>query len=177
MKRLIPATERERALDLWRTFMLNYLPGKELQASVEEFVEERTTKQRNALFGVAYTALADQMGLSGSREKDDLHEFMLGEYFGWREKAVMGAIRRYPVRTTTTNEHGDRDVLSVRQQMAFYAWLQKRAANYGYDVPDPDPEWFRKAEREAELEEQAKRYEPDEQTADHTSWAGWLKGH
>ena len=157
MKRLIPAIERDRALDLWRNFLLHYLPGKDLAVSVEEAVEERTEQQRRSLFGCAYKALMEQMGLAGQRDKDQLHEMMCGEYWGWRERETLGAVKRVPVRTTTRNERDERDVISVRQQMAFYKWLQQRAAEYGYDVPDPDPEWFRQAAREAELEEQAQR--------------------
>ena len=157
MKRLIPATERDRAIELLANFVRNHLPGKELVVDVYEFAEERTGKQRRSLFGVAYKSLMDQMGLAGEREKDQLHEMMCGEYWGWTWSSTLGARARVPVRTTTRNELGERDVLSVRQQMAFYDWLQRRAAAYGYDIPDPEPEWFRKAEREAELEEQARR--------------------
>ena len=157
VKRLIPATERDRAIELLANFVRHYLPGKELSVDVEEFAEERTGKQRRALFGVAYKSLMDQMGLAGEREKDQLHEMMCGEYFGWRDASTMGATSRVPARTTTRNEAGERDVLSVRQQMAFYAWLQRRAAEYGYEIPDPEPEFYRRAEREAELEEQARR--------------------
>lgn len=135
----------------------HFLPGRELVVSVEEFVPERTVKQRNTLFGVAYKSLMAQMGLAGEREKQDLHRHLCGEYWGWRHLGGLGTAFRYPLRTTTTNEAGQRDVISTREQLAFYAFIQRQAAQYGYDVPDPDPEWFRKAEREAELEEQARR--------------------
>lgn len=155
--RLIPATDRGEAVASFARLVEHFLPGRELVVTVDEFVPERTTKQRNSLFGVAYRALMEQMGLRGKREQDDLHRDMCGEYFGWRELPSLCGARRQPVRTTTTDERGERDVLSVRQQMAFYAWLQQQAATMGYDVPDPDKEWFRRAEREAELEEQARR--------------------
>ena len=157
VSRPIPATNREDAIASFARLVQHFLPGRELVVQVEEFVPERSAKQRASLFGVAYKSLMEQMGLSGAKEKDDLHTFMLGEFFGWREKQVLGQTLRFPVRTTTTDENGRRDVLTVRQQMAFYAWIQQRAAEYGYDVPDPDPEWSRRAEREAEIEEQARR--------------------
>jgi hypothetical protein len=155
--RAIPATNREDAIASFARLVQHFMPGRELVVKVEEFVPERSAKQRASLFGVAYRALMEQMGLSGAREKDQLHADMCGEYFGWREKPGLGSTLRSPLRTTTTDENGRRDVLSVRQQMAFYAWIQRRAAEFGYDVPDPDPEWYRKAEREAEIEEQAGR--------------------
>ena len=146
VKRLIPATERDRAIELLANFVRHYLPGKDLSVDIEEVAEERTGKQRRALFGVAYKSLMEQMGLAGEREKDQLHEMMCGEYWGWTWSLTLGARSRVPVRTTTRNERGERDVLSVRQQMAFYAWLQRRAAEYGYEIPDPEPEFFRRAE-------------------------------
>ena len=155
--RTIPATNREDAINSFARLVLNFLPDRELVVTVEEFVPERSAKQRASLFGVAYKSLMEQMGLSGSREKDQLHADMCGEYFGWREKPGLGSMIRSPVRTTTTDENGRRDVLTVRQQMAFYAWIQRKAAEYGFEVPDPDKEWFRRAEREAEIEEQARR--------------------
>ena len=157
VSRTLPAATRDEAFASFARLVQNFLPGRDLVVTVEEVKEDRSTKQRAALFGVAYASLMAQMGLRGAREKDDLHEFMLGEYFGWRERPGLGPPRKFPIRTTTTDENGKRDVISVRQQMDFYAFIQQRAAEGGYDVPDPDKEWFRKAEREAELEEQARR--------------------
>lgn len=155
--RVIPATDREDAIQSFARLVNNFLPGRELKVTVEEVKEERSGKQRSALFGCAYKALMEQMGLAGESEKNDLHEFLCAEFWGWREKNIMGQIHRYPIRTTTRGEDGKRDVISVREQLEFYAWIQRRAAENGYDVPDPDKEWFRKAERDAELEEDAKR--------------------
>ena len=157
--RLIPAATRDEGIASFARFASHFLPGRDLVLSVEEAREERTPKQRAALFGVAYASLMAQMGLHGAREKDDLHEFMLGEFFGWRERPGLGWSRKFPVRTTTTDEHGRRDVLSTRQQIAFYKFIQQRAAEFGYDIPDPDKEWYRRAEREEELERQAQRAE------------------
>lgn len=151
--RLIPAAKRDEWIASFARFVSHFMPGRELVVSVQEYVPERTAKQRNSLFGVAYKALMEQMGLRGERDKQELHNLFCGDYWGWRD---VGMVRR-PVRTTTTDEHGRRDVISIRQQMAFYAFIQQRAAEYGYDVPDPEKEWFRKAEREAELEQQAAR--------------------
>lgn len=157
-RRIIPAVNRTRSLAIWCAYIeAQFDPGKDIVVTAEEFVPERTPKQRNSMFGVAYKALMEQMGLAGEREKEQLHEMMCGEYWGWRWKQMLGGRKRVPIRTTTTNEHGERDVLTTRQQMAFYAWLQQRAAEYGYEIPEPNAEWHRRAEREAELADQARR--------------------
>lgn len=156
--RTITAGNREGDIESLGRLLAAFLPGRELTVTIEEAKAERSDLQRRSLFGCAYKALMAQMGLSGESEKNDLHEFLCGEFWGWREKNIMGQIHRYPIRTTTRGEDGKRDVISVREQLDFYAWIQRRAAENGYDVPDPEKEWFRKAERDAELEEEAKRY-------------------
>lgn len=158
--RIIPPEDRSSAIDGFARLVRDFLPGRELKVTVEEHVPERSARQRASLFGVAYKALMAQMGLSGEREKAELHAFLCGEFFGWRQKQVLGETRKLPVRTTTTNENGQRDVISVRQQMEFYEWIQRKAAEFGFDVPDPDPEWFRRAEREAEIEALAAQQRP-----------------
>lgn len=152
-ERIIPAQDREQAIASFARLVEHFLPGRELVVTVDEVKEERSEKQRRSLFGVAYKSLMEQMGLRGESDKQELHEVFCGGYWGWKE---VGMVRR-PVRTTTKDENGKRDVLSVRQQMAFYSFIQQRAAEYGYDCPDPDPGWFRRAEREEELERQAER--------------------
>ncbi len=150
--RTITAGNREGDIESLGRLLAAFLPGRELTVTIEEAKAERSDLQRRSLFGCAYKALMAQMGLSGESEKNDLHEFLCGEFWGWREKNIMGQIHRYPIRTTTRGEDGKRDVISVREQLDLYAWIQRRAAENGYDVPDPDKEWFRKAERDAELE-------------------------
>ena len=150
--RTITAANREGDIESLGRLLAAFLPGRELTVTIEEAKVERSDLQRRSLFGCAYKALMAQMGLAGESEKNDLHEFLCGEFWGWREKNIMGQIHRYPIRTTTRGEDGKRDVISVREQLDFYAWIQRRAAENGYDVPDPDKEWFRKAERDAELE-------------------------
>ena len=150
--RTITAANREGDIESLGRLLEAFLPGRKLTVTVEEAKVERSDLQRRGLFGCAYKALMAQMGLAGESEKNDLHEFLCGDFWGWREKNIMGQIHRYPIRTTTRGEDGKRDVISVREQLDFYAWIQRRAAENGYDVPDPDKEWFRKAERDAELE-------------------------
>ena len=116
------------------------------EVTVQRYVRERTDRQRRSMFGVAYKALMEFSGLRGSREKEQLHWWMCGEYYGWRQ-SVIG--NRVPARTTTTNERGERDVISTVDQLDFYAFLQQQGAKVGCEVPDPDPFWREKAEREA----------------------------
>ena len=152
MTRTLPATDRASAIESLARYLAICLPGKELVVTVEEYRPARSAKQRSALFGCAYKALMEQMGLRGERDKEALHTMLCGEYFGWREVETLGSVRRVPVRTTTINADGKRDEISVKEALEFYAFIQERAAEYGYDVPDPDPAWRDRARLDAELE-------------------------
>jgi hypothetical protein len=61
--RLIPAHDRELAIASLSRLLGQYLPGRDLVVTVEEAKQERSAKQRRTLFGVAYAALMEQMGL------------------------------------------------------------------------------------------------------------------
>jgi len=109
----------------------------EWEVRIVRATKQRTDDQNHALFGVAYKALRDQTG----NDVDDLHTYFLGEYFGWVEHDVMGRSKLKPRRTTTTDEQGKRQVLNTVDFADFYDFIQRRAAEAGYIVPDPDPLW------------------------------------
>lgn len=116
-----------RGLDPKRTFVIE----------AKLYQKPRTDEQNKALWGVAYRALRDQSG----NEPEDLHTFFCGEFFGWVQHEVMGQTKRKPVRTTTHDEQGRRSVMNTLWFADFYNFIQQRAAENGYDVPDPDPLW------------------------------------
>ena len=157
IERTISASNRDTGIYEFARLAKYFRPGKDITLTVSEVKRERTSKQLHALFGVAYKSLMDQMGLRGAAEKDELHATFCGEFFGWRTDVILGVARKVPVRTTTTDENGNRDVISSREQLELYSFIQQKSAEYGYTVPDPDREWFRKADRDAELEAEAKR--------------------
>lgn len=111
------------------------------QFAVTKYHKPRSDKQRKALFGAAYRPLMEYMGLRGERDKEDLHAFFCGEYWGWHP-----VLKNKPVRTTTRNERGEREEINTVDALEFYAFIQQRAAEQGVMVPDPDPFW---KEREA----------------------------
>ena len=133
----IPSDKRDAVVSNLAGFVLKYLPGKQLRVSVDRITNRRTNQQNRALWGCAYRALSDQTG----NDMEDLHLYFCGEYFGWNNVLVMNQRRHKPIRTTTHNEHGERDVISTIELAAFYAFVQQRSAQLGYDIPDPDPEW------------------------------------
>lgn len=141
LEREIPPQDRDTAIASLAAQLRRYLPGVRLEVRVRRKKRERSDLQNRALWGCAYKALQQQTG----NDPDDLHIYFCGEFFGWKVVTVMGQARRVPVRTTTKDEDGHRDVIDKGLMADFYDALQRRAAMVGYDVPDPDPEWFRGA--------------------------------
>lgn len=119
-----------------RSFVVSFAP----------LTKKRTEKQRRALFGAAYRALMEFAGLAGSEDKRELHRFMCRKYFGERSDKLG---RMVPLRTTTTNERGEKDEIDTQEALRFYEFLQREGASVGCYVPDPDPFWREQARRAA----------------------------
>lgn len=136
--RQIPPNSRQTAIAQLGRMIEQFLPGKPLVVTVERLKRQRSDLQLRALWGCAYKALREQTG----NDPEDLHAYFAGEYWGWEEFEIMGQIRKRPRRTTTRDENGRRDVISTVVMADFYDFIQRRSAEMGYDVPDPDPRWF-----------------------------------
>jgi hypothetical protein len=126
----LPRTGREAVADRLRAFLLAALPGKELRVEVCEHRKRRSDDQNRALWGLAYKILHDATG----NDPEDLHEFFLGEHFGWEVIDVMGQKRRVPIRRSSK--------LSRVEFAEFFDFIQRRSAEtVGVFIPDPDPNW------------------------------------
>lgn len=99
------------------------------------FRRKKTERQNNAMWGVAYKTLSDFTG----HTEPELHEILLKLYFGEVEYELLGVKDTKPRRTTTTNEHGERDELSREKMAEFFSFIQMKAAEIGCFVDDPNP--------------------------------------
>ena len=105
---------------------------------IKRLIKERSNPQNAALWGCAYKFLSTETG----NDPEDLHTYFCGEHFGWKLEHVMGTQKRKPIRTTTADENGKRDVISTEALSDFYDFIQRRSAEtIGLQVPDPDPDW------------------------------------
>ncbi len=116
-------------------------PSKSWRIEVKELRKERTDKQLGALFGLAYDRIMEATGLQGDSDKRQLHRDFCGDFFGWTD-GPLG--RQKPMRTTTTNEKGERDVIDAKTMAEMYDFIQRKASEFGIDVPDPNPLHFRR---------------------------------
>ncbi len=127
------ATEAERSR--W----LAFVQGQQMpiQVSCEPWKATRSNEQNALLFGGVYPPIAEAMGY----EVADIHEYMLGCHFGWVEVKVPKkptspeGIETRPFRTTTTNEHGKRDVLKADEFSRFLDTVERIAAKAGVFMP------------------------------------------
>ena len=138
---VLPETGRERIADNLHAFVLAAFPGKRVRITVRRDTKQRSLEQNAYLFGVCYPPLREATGY----ELGDIHEFLLGGHFGWREKRVPKSakfpdgIERVPLRTTTTNAEGRRAVLSKMEFGEYVDYVQRFAAQHGVFIPDADP--------------------------------------
>lgn len=121
---------------------LSSLPmDKAWKITIAEHRKTRSNEQNNALWGVAYVAIHEASG----NDPEDMHEYFCGEYFGWVERPMFGQRKKRPRRTTTTDASGRRSVLTTIEFMDFYGFIQRRMAEFGIYVPDPNEEVNRAA--------------------------------
>lgn len=139
---ILPKHGRDFLIARISKFLQEAMPDKQIIVTVEQYKKERTIKQNNSLFGVAYPAMMAHIGLQGDEEKKALHKQMCGMFFGWSVSEVYGVKRRVPKRTTTRNEEGKPDVIKRDQMSEFYAFVQRVGSENGCYVPDPDPLWL-----------------------------------
>jgi hypothetical protein len=139
---ILPTHNRETALSLAHMVLASLDELVAWRVVVEPVIVERTLQQNKYLNGVAYKMLGDKTGY----ERDELHEYFLGLFFGWKEKKVprkpsnLNGIESVPVRTTTTDETGKRTVLSTDEFWKYVEFLQRFAAQkLQMVIPDPDP--------------------------------------
>lgn len=139
---ILPTHNREKALQLAHTVLASLDELVAWQVTVEPVQVDRTLQQNKYLNGVAYRLIGEKTGY----ERDEIHEYFLGLFFGWKKKKVPRkpsnpkCVESVPVRTTTRNEKGKRSILSTEEFWKYVEFLQRFAAEKLYMViPDPDP--------------------------------------
>jgi hypothetical protein len=102
---------------------------------VREHKPLRSTQQNRFLFGLVYPEILKQGRLQGWN-KDDLHEYCLGECFGWESLEGFGRRRIRPIKRSSG--------LNKQEFSDYIAFIQQRMAEHGIFVPDADPDYFLK---------------------------------
>ena len=126
------ATETERTR--WLAFVAKQpLP---LDVECKPYKRSRSNEQ-NALLWAMYAPIAEAMGF----DRADLHEWFCGRMWGWKDQKVPRTPRNpeglvsMPVRTTTRNEEGKRNVIDAKTFAEFVDMVDRTAAQAGVFVP------------------------------------------
>jgi hypothetical protein len=102
--------------------------GKAWEWTCAPYKRRRSTQQNAYLWGVCYATILREGGeaLRGW-SSDDLHEYFLGEHFGWETLEGFGRKRLRPLKRSSK--------LSTAEFAAFVDFIQRKAAELGIYVP------------------------------------------
>ena len=91
---------------------------------------QRSTSQNAYIWGVCYETILEH----GLREQGwtagDLHDYFLGEHFGWETLEAFGRRRMRPIKRSSG--------LSKTEFTDYIAFIQRKAADLGVYIPDPE---------------------------------------
>ena len=105
-------------------------PDKTWAIEVTEWKKPRTNQQNAFLWGVAYPAILEGGGeaLAGWT-RDDLHEYFLGECFGWETLEGFGRKRMRPLKRSSA--------LTKQEFSEYLNFLENRCMDMGITIPEP----------------------------------------
>lgn len=138
----LPPKDREAAIARLVPILAVFQSGRPVNVKLSIARPERTPPQLKYLWGVAIKMLAEH----GGYDPEDVHEYLCGSYFGWRTKRLPGGrSEEVPIRTTTVDADGNRDVIDGDEFWKYVEFCQRVGARAGVVIPDPDPEAFKGA--------------------------------
>jgi hypothetical protein len=97
-----------------------------LRVTIEEAKSRRSDQQNKYLWGVCYATLLKHLP---GWDAQDIHEYFLGEHFGWETLEGMGKRRLKPLHRSSK--------LSTTEFAGFVDFIQRKAAELGVVIPDP----------------------------------------
>jgi hypothetical protein len=127
---ILPPDHREPAANRMLAFALAMLPGKRIRVEVSEYRKRRSDEQNRYLWGCVYPAIISAGGeqLRGWTS-EDVHEYLLGEIYGWETLEGFGRKRLRPLRRSSK--------MTTVEFSEYVAQIQQRMAVLGIYVPDP----------------------------------------
>jgi hypothetical protein len=131
MRRIFPRNTRKEAIAQAVAVLVRDIDeSKAWQITVEEFKKPRTNQQNAYLWGVVYPAILEAGGeMLRGWLADDLHEYFLGEIYGWETLEGMGRKRLRPLKRTSR--------MTRSEFMNYLEEVSQRCANMGIVIPEP----------------------------------------
>lgn len=118
---------RERRIQVISQFLGGLDGGRGWLVEVRAWKRTRSSQQNRYLWGCVYPHIMKHLD---GWEAEDVHEYFLGEHFGWETLTGLGRRRLRPLRRSsklTTVEFND-----------YVAFIQRKAAELGIYIPDPN---------------------------------------
>ena len=131
MKRIFPKGTTPEQLAVAATRMVQGLdPSRAWCIEVLEWKRPRTDQQNRFLWGVCYPAILEGGGetLAGWT-RDDIHEYMVGEWGGWETLQGFGRKRMRPIKRSSK--------LTKQEFSDYLLFLETRCAEMGIVIPEP----------------------------------------
>jgi hypothetical protein len=130
-KRIFPKrTSKEAIAQAVAVLVRDLDESRAWQVTVEEFKKPRTNQQNAYLWGVVYPAILEAGGeMLRGWLADDLHEYFLGEIYGWETLEGMGRKRLRPMKRTSR--------MTRSEFMEYLEQVSQRCANLGIVIPEP----------------------------------------
>ena len=118
---------RERVLGNLVRFVQSLPDSKAWKVEIAQYARRRSDEQNRYLWGVVYPAF--EQALEGW-DKEDIHEFLLGEKFGWTRLEGMGRPKVKPLKRSSK--------LTKAEFADYVDFCQRKGAEHGIYVPDPE---------------------------------------
>lgn len=123
----VPKAGREAAAKRIEAYVLAALPGKELVVTVAEKKRRRSDEQNKYWWGVVVKTFCDRLE---GWHPEDVHDYLLGEHFGWERVEGLGKVKVRPVKRSSK--------LGKQEFAELVAHAQQIGAEHGIYVPDPN---------------------------------------
>ena len=132
MKRIFPrGTQTDDIIRAVATMVAAIDISKSWCITVEPWKRKRSDAQNRFLWGVAYPMILEQGGETlGGWTRDDLHEYFLGECFGWEMLEGFGRKRMRPIKRSSA--------LTKEEFTEYLMFLEQRCIAMGMG-PLPEP--------------------------------------
>jgi hypothetical protein len=128
---IFPAKKpRDERLDKLIRFIHKLPENVPWQISIDRYKKMRSNGQNAYLWGVCYKTILEHGGeqLAGWRP-EDIHDYMLGECYGWETIEGFGRKRMRPIQRSSK--------MSTTEFMDYIAFIQQKAAELGIFIEDP----------------------------------------
>lgn len=127
MQIVIPKVDQGRAgaVERFAKVLCALDADKAWEVKVIEKKRQRSEQQNRYLWGVCYAELVKALP---GWDAEDVHEYMLGEHFGWETIEGLGRKRIKPIRRSSR--------LNKMEFADFVSFIQRKAAEHGVFIPD-----------------------------------------